>query len=84
MKQKHYAKYKQLGLKISFYRKLKGMTQEVLAEKIGKETATLGAVEAPNINRTISLDTLFDIAEVLEVAPHKFLTFDEDYAKRRE
>lgn len=78
MKAAHETKYRKLGLKISYYRKLRGFTQEQLAEKLDKNLAFIGAVEAPNIDRTISLDTLFDIADVLEVPPHKFLDFDED------
>ena len=78
MKVVHKMKYKRLGLKISYYRKLRGLTQEQLAEKIDKNLAFIGAVEAPNIDRTISLDTLFDIADVLGVPAYKFLVFDED------
>ena len=78
MKTQHYDKYKQLGLKISYYRKLKGYTQETLAEKISKDTSFLGAVESPNVNRTVSLDTLFDISEALNVSPHKFLLSEDD------
>lgn len=77
MKEEYYDQYRRIGLKISYYRKLKGMTQEQLAEKINKNLAFIGAVEAPNINRTISLDTLFDIAKVLNVPPYKFLIDDE-------
>ncbi len=77
MKAIHKTKYTQLGLKISYYRKLKGMTQEQLAEKLDKNLAFIGSVEAPNIDRTISLDTLFDIADILGVPPNKFLDFDE-------
>ncbi len=76
MKEEYYDKYRSLGLKISYFRKLKGFTQEQLAELIEKDTSFLGAVEAPNINRTISLDTLFDIAKALDVPPYKFLTDD--------
>ena len=65
-------------MKISYYRKLKGFTQEQLAEMLDKNLAFIGAVEAPNIDRTISLDTLFDIADILDVPAHKFLNFDED------
>lgn len=72
MKEKYYEQYRRIGLKISYYRKLKGYTQEQLAEMIDKNLAFIGAVEAPNINRTVSLDTLFDIAEVLEIPPYKF------------
>lgn len=76
MKQQYYEQYRKLGLKISYYRKLKGMTQEQLAEKVDKNLAFIGAVEAPNVNRTISLDTLFDIAAVLEISPDKLLKSD--------
>ena len=68
--------YRKIGLKISYYRKLKGMTQEQLAEEIDKSLAFLGAVEAPNIDRSVSLDTLFDIASVLEIPAYKFLKDD--------
>ncbi len=78
MKAVHQAKYRKLGLKISYYRKLKGMTQEQLAERLDKNLAFIGAVEASNIDRTVSLDTLFDIADILEVPAYKFLDFDED------
>ncbi len=76
MKEKYFDKYRKLGLKISYYRKLKGLTQEQLSEKIDKNTSFIGSVEAPNINRTISLDTLYDIATALDVEPYKFLTDD--------
>lgn len=78
MKFEHSDEYIQLGLKISYYRKLKGFTQDQLAEKIDKNLSFLGQVEAPNIIKAISLDTLFDIAKVLEVSPYKFIKFDDD------
>lgn len=76
MKLQHAVKYRQIGLKISYYRRLKGLTQEELAEKIDKNVSFLGAVEAPNIDCALSLDTLFDIAEVLQVPPNRF--FEDD------
>ncbi|MBQ4071204.1 MAG: helix-turn-helix transcriptional regulator [Clostridia bacterium] len=74
---KHELKYRKLGLKISYYRKLRGLTQEQLAEKIDKSAAFIGHVEAPNVDKAVSLDTLFDISEALEVPVHKFLMFEE-------
>lgn len=67
-----------LGLKVSYYRKLKGWTQEEFAEHLGMATAFIGAVEAPNTAKKISLDTLFYFAEVLEIPPHRLIQFDED------
>lgn len=78
MKPIYEPKFLQLGLKIAYYRKLKGMTQEQLAEAIDRTPAFIGHVEAPNISKAISLDTLFDIATVLDVPPYKFLIFEED------
>ena len=71
------SEYLQLGLKITYYRKLRGYTQEQLAEKIDRTPAFIGHVEAPNISKAVSLDTLFDIAKVLNVPVYKFFLFDE-------
>ena len=70
-------KYRQIGLKIAYYRKLRGLTQEQLAEKLALSPAFIGHVEAPNVNKAVSLDTLFDVAAALDVPPYKFLQFDE-------
>ena len=77
MKTVHIEKYRQIGLKIAYYRKLRGLTQEELAEQIGLTPAYIGHLEAPNISKALSLDTLFDIADVLNVDPQKFLSFEE-------
>lgn len=77
MKAKYEAEYRQLGLKIAYYRKYRGLTQEQLAEKIDKSAAFIGHVEAPNIDKAVSLDTLFDIAEALSIPIYKFLIFEE-------
>lgn len=76
MKEKYDEQYRKIGLKISYYRKLKGMTQEQLAEEIDKNTSFLAAIEAPNVSRTASLDTLFDIASVLEIPIYKLFKDD--------
>ena len=48
-----------------------------LAEKIDCSAAFIGHVEAPNIKKSVSLDTLFSIAEALEVPVYKFFMFEE-------
>ena len=68
--------YKMIGLKVAYYRKLNGLTQEALAELMNVDTSFIGQIEAPNINKTISLNTLFRISKTLDVPPHKFLQFD--------
>ena len=68
---------RQIGLKIAYYRKLRGLTQEELAEQVGLTPAYIGHLEAPNISKALSLDTLFDIATALDVAPQKFLAFED-------
>ena len=77
MKTVYETEYLQLGLKIAYYRKLRGLTQEQLAEKIERTPAFVGHVEAPNISKAISLDTLFDIATVLDIPVYKFLMFED-------
>ena len=77
MNVKYDMEYRKLGLKIAYYRKLRGLTQEQLAEKIDKSAAFIGHVEAPNVDKAISLDTLFDISEALDIPASKFLMFED-------
>ncbi|SHN73369.1 Xre family transcriptional regulator [Desulfitobacterium sp. LBE] len=68
----------QIGLKIAYYRKLNEMTQDQLAERIGITSKYLSQVETPSCVQPISLKTLFAIADLFHVPPHKFLEFDKD------
>ena len=77
MKPAYESLYLQMGLKIAYYRKLRGLTQEQLAEQVDRTPAFIGHVEAPNIVKAVSLDTLFDIASALDVPVHKFLLFED-------
>ena len=70
-------KYIELGYNIAYYRKHAGLTQEQLAERLGVSRQHIGAIEAPNICRPISLDLLFNIAAVLDVDHARLLTFRE-------
>lgn len=78
MKPEYEREYLQIGLKIAYYRKLRGLTQEQLAERVKRTPAFIGHVEAPNVNKAVSLDTLFDIAVVLDVPAYKFLVFEDE------
>lgn len=54
-----------IGLKIAYYRKLAGMTQEELAEAVELSPGYLAQLEAPGMYYCPSLKTLFKIAEAL-------------------
>lgn len=69
-------RYITLGLKIAYYRKKAGFTQESFAERIGKSVNFIAQVEGTGTVRGISLETLFKIAQVLNVAPSKLLEDD--------
>lgn len=55
------------GLTIAYYRKLRGLTQAELAEATNLSRTHISNIEAPNGKTSISLNKLFDIADVLEV-----------------
>ena len=69
-------KYKILGLKIAYYRKKAGYTQEVFAEKINKSVNFLAQVEGTGTTRGVSLETLFKMASVLHIPASKLLEDD--------
>ena len=69
-------KYITLGLKIAYYRRKAGFTQEYFAELIGKSVSFLGQIEGTGTVRGVSLETLFKIAQVLKISPSKLLEED--------
>ena len=59
----------QLGITIAALRKMRGMSQEKLAEKAKVSRSHISSIEAPNIIRPFSLEVFFNIAGALEVDP---------------
>ena len=57
----------ELGLTISALRKMRGMSQEELAERAKISRSHLSSIEAPNIIRPFSVEVLYNIADALEV-----------------
>ena len=76
MRTEYPERYVTLGLKIAYYRKKAGYTQEAFAEKIGKSVNFLGQIEGTGTIRGVSLETLFKIADVLGISPAKLLEND--------
>ena len=65
MERFHSGEYKKLGLNISYYRKAKGLSQILLAEKVDISRTHMSRIE--NNDCAVSLDVIFSIAKVLEV-----------------
>ena len=57
----------ELGLTISAIRKMKGLSQEKLAEKAKISRSHLSSIEAPNIVRPFSVEVLYNIADALDM-----------------
>lgn len=67
MDYKRINEFRLLGPTIAYYRKLRGLTQAELAEATNLSRTHISNIEAPNGKTSISLNKLFDIADVLEV-----------------
>lgn len=63
----------QLGITISTLRRIRGMSQEKLAEKAEISRSLLSAIEAPGIANGFSLEVFYNIADALEVDPAKLI-----------
>ena len=71
-------RYKMIGLKIAYYRKLRGYTQEYLAVKVGITRTYLGQIERGNKGKSYSLETLLLIADALNIDVNQLLSNTEN------
>lgn len=60
-------KYKEIGLKIAYYRKKKGYTQAQLAEMVGISSKYISLIERGNNGNSYSMGTLLKIANALDI-----------------
>lgn len=65
--------YKNLGLNIAYYRHKNNLTQIQLAELVDIDRSHMSAIELGKIG--VSLDVLFKIAQVLNIAPKDLFDF---------
>ncbi len=63
----------QLGIAIASLRKLRGLSQEMLAEKANVSRSLISSIEAPGIATGFSLEVFFNIADALEIDPADLL-----------
>ena len=75
MDKKYETRMKKLGLNIAYYRKLRSLTQEELAEMVGVDRAYLGKIEVPNMFMPFSLELLFKFSDALEISESDLLKF---------
>ncbi len=59
----------QLGIAIAALRKMRGMSQEQLAERANVSRSHISAIEAPRMVRPFSLEVFFNIADALDIDP---------------
>lgn len=77
----------QLGIAISALRKMRGLSQDQLAEKANVSRSHLSAIEAPGIVRSFSIDVFFNIADALEIDPADLINasvFPDRIIKKKE
>ena len=66
-------RFVQLGIAIAALRKMRGMSQEQLAERAKVSRSHISSIEAPGIVRPFSLEVFFNIADALEIAPEDLI-----------
>ncbi len=71
METEYREQYIRFGLKVQYYRKLLGLTQEAFADKIGRSWSFVAKVESPTRAFGVSMETLFKIADALNVPVSK-------------
>ena len=70
--------YRQIGAKIVYYRTIQQMTQAELTEKVNMSQSAIGRIQRGKYNNGVSISTLLDIAEGLNINAASLITFSED------
>ena len=73
MNKQHFNFYKQLGLNTAYYRKIKGLSQNQLAEHVNISRTHMSRIETADC--AVSLDIVFEISKVLEITPKQLFDF---------
>lgn len=67
METKYQEQFIKFGLKVQYYRKLRGLTQEAFADELGMSWSFIAKIESPTHAFGVSMETMFKIAEVLNI-----------------
>ncbi len=74
----HEAIYKLIGMKVTYYRKLRDMTQNELARNISVSVSSLSKVERGDYNNNIPMSMLISIAEGLHIQLAALVSFTDE------
>lgn len=69
--------FRQIGAKIAYYRTLRCMKQDELADKLHIDKSVLSRIERGKYHNNISVAMLLAIADGLQIDPALFLTFTD-------
>ena len=69
--------YKQIGNKVAYYRKLRNLTQDQLADRVSISVSSISKLERGKYNNNIPLSMLIMIAEGLRIDVSMLVSFDE-------
>lgn len=65
-----------LGLKVAYFRKMAGLSAELLAEKSDLSVSTIWKLESPTKTKPVSLKSLWRISDALGINITKLLADD--------
>ena len=75
--------YEQIARNIKKYRKQAGITQAVLAERVGVSHEFIRRIESKKGVKTFSVDTIWKISLALNINPGLLFDLDMDEQKQR-
>ncbi len=75
MKKEFKGYYETFGQNVVFYRRRKRLTQVQLAQLVGVDRSHISAIELGRVG--VSLDLIFTLCEVLEIAPQQLFDIGE-------
>jgi len=73
MEMPYHEREKGIKLNIGYYRRLRGISQEELAERVDISRTHMGNLELPKSNAGVTLDMLYRIAHALDIDITKLL-----------
>ncbi len=83
---KNQDRFIQLGVAIATLRKIRGLSQEKLAEKAEISRSLLSAIEAPGMAVGFSMEVFYNLADALNIDPVDLLkasVFPDDVIKNQ-